>query len=178
MVTTSACRAARQALLAEAAVAVVVEGEARARHLLQEALQQRRHVAQPQREEHHQVLRPFDALLCRQQAGGQRALFPFGGAAQQREIELRHIDAPDIVLAFGSAIGIGLRQRMAQVTTLRIGMTLDDENAFAAHAKPLSVASSARAGRHALRCLNRPIGWLLRTPRRTPPRWRSACPGR
>ena len=61
------------------------ECEARAGDLLEEALEQRRHVAEPQREEHDDVLRPGDRLLCfdKRRRGG--LAIPVNLRAQQRK---------------------------------------------------------------------------------------------
>ena len=57
-------RAAVEPLLANGLRRRRVEREARPRHLLQKALQQRRHVAQPERKEQHEVLRPSGSSAC------------------------------------------------------------------------------------------------------------------
>ena len=87
MVTTTRAERPVSAFCAERVAAFRAEREAGPRHLLEEALQQRRHVAQPERKEQHQVLRPGDVVLRRLQRRRQRAVLPLLLAAQQREVE-------------------------------------------------------------------------------------------
>lgn len=51
-------------------------------HLFEETLEQRGHVAQPKREEQHQVLGPLDRILCGDQSRRQSIQLPFELAAQ------------------------------------------------------------------------------------------------
>jgi hypothetical protein len=75
-------------------------------HPLQKCLEQRRHVAEPEREKDHHMLRPGDVVLRRLQRVGQRLHVPGVGAAQHREIERTHIDAPHRVTGRLSAVGL------------------------------------------------------------------------
>lgn len=82
-----------------------------------------------------QVLSPIDRILRRGQIRRQLALLPFVLAAQQRKIERRHVDAPDLVARRACASGIRVLQRVAQMTLAGIRMALNQENVFA-HAAP------------------------------------------
>jgi hypothetical protein len=79
-----------------------------ASHLLQKSLEQRRHVAEPEREKDHHMLRPGDVVLRRLQRGRQLLRVPGVGAAQHREIERTHLDAPHRVTGRLGAVGVGL----------------------------------------------------------------------
>jgi hypothetical protein len=50
--------------------------------------------------------------------------------AEQRKIELRHLDAIHRLAARRGPGGIGVGQRMAQMAAGRIGMSLDDDDRF------------------------------------------------
>lgn len=95
--------------------------------MFEEAFQQGRHVAEPEREEEHQVLAPGDVLLRLAQALGQGFLFPGLLAAQQRKLEAGDIDGAHFMSAFPRAVPIGIGERVTQVRSMDVGVTLDQE---------------------------------------------------
>jgi len=126
-------RAPLQQLGLERVLGVAREREARPGHLLEKALQQRRHAAEPQRKEEHEVIRPLDRLLRRCQRAGHRLVRPGLLAAQQREVELRDVDLAHRVAGNARRAAVGVRERMAEVATGRIGVALDQQHAGGGH---------------------------------------------
>ena len=81
------------------------------------------------------MLGPSDGVLGGGQAGRQAAMLPFGLAAQDRKLERRHIDAPNLMAAGLGAAHVGFLQRMAEMALTAVRMALDQENALT-HAMP------------------------------------------
>ena len=120
--------AALEQLARHARASGLADGEARPQSLLEKALEERRHVAQPEREEDHQVLAPGDRLLrCADRRHG-LPILPFVGAAQQRETEPPHIDRVELVARVVRVSRVGVAERVAEVAAARIGMALDDSD--------------------------------------------------
>jgi len=114
-------------------------GEARPRHLFEETLQHGRHAAQPQRIDDDEVLRPRDVPLRRLERCRHRAIVPLGLALEQRELDARDLQQPDLVTRRAGRFGIGLGQCMAEVPGRCIGVALQNQDAFA-HARILAAS--------------------------------------
>lgn len=104
-----------------------VDRETGARDLLQETLQHRRHVAEPERVDEDQVLRPGNRLL-RGHDGRRCRTLPFFLAGQQRQVQQRRRDDLDDVAGAARALEIGALKRMAQVLVRAVGMPLHDQD--------------------------------------------------
>jgi hypothetical protein len=100
-------------------------------HLFQERLDEGRHVAEPEREEQHQVLAPADGLLCRRQRGGEGSGFPLLLAAQQRDLQNRQVDQAHLMTLGLSALAVVIGQGMTQVRLAGIGVSLQDQDSLA-----------------------------------------------
>jgi hypothetical protein len=106
----------------------------RARHLLEKALQQRGHAAQPQGKHDHDVFGPRDGLLSVDQARRQHALLPLGLAAKQGKVERADSHAAHLVARSLGPFHIGIGQRVAEVGPRPVGVSLHDEQALCAGA--------------------------------------------
>ncbi len=127
--------ASTQRTLAQRRTFAGAEGKAGAGDLFQVALEQRRHVAEPQREEQHDVVGPLQRRLRRQQRIGQRAVLPVVLAAQQREFEPGHRDALHPMSGGLRGLGVGILQRMTEMVGGGVGVALDQQDLTGGHGR-------------------------------------------
>jgi hypothetical protein len=99
----------------------LADREAGPRDLLEEGLDQRRHVAEPERKDQYEVVCPGDVLLHRRERGGNGAGVPLLLAAQERKVELRHLDPTHVVHRRPRAGLVAIAQGMAEVIAAAIG---------------------------------------------------------
>jgi hypothetical protein len=108
---------------------IAVKRKAGARHLLQKPLEHGRHVAEPERKEQHQVLRPGDVVLGRLQRRGQGTVVPLVLTSEQREIELGHIHLAQFVTGVPCTLRIGVGQRVEKASGARLRVSIDEQDA-------------------------------------------------
>jgi hypothetical protein len=127
-------RSALEQLGARAALAADADREPRPRDLLEEAFEKRRHVAEPEREDQHQVLGPGDVLLRLGENRRQRAGVPVALAAQEREVQPCNVEQANLARRCRRGATVAVGQGVAEALAGRIGMALDDEDARGCHA--------------------------------------------
>ena len=103
----------------------------RPQHLLEKALQHGRHVAEPERVEDDEVLRPLHCLLRLRNRCGRRRRLPFLRAAQQRQLEASNIDDARFVPGLARRALVGAGERVHEMPARRIGMALQNGDALA-----------------------------------------------
>jgi hypothetical protein len=84
----------------------------------------------PKRIKQHEMIRPADRLLGRRSACRDRALVKVFGAAQQREVEFRDLNALDLVTANARSAGIRIRERVSEMVPARLWVALQDRDAL------------------------------------------------
>ena len=115
--------------LAEAALPGARESRPRPHHLLQEGLEQRRHGAEPEREDEDEVLGPGNRLGRLPQGFGKRAVLELPAAAEQRKVQPGDVETAHRVPGRLGAAGIGIGQRPAEARRVGIWVADDDQDA-------------------------------------------------
>ena len=88
------------------------------RDLLEESLDQRRHVAEPERKDQDQVVGPGDVALRRGERRGQGAGVPLLLASQEREVEPRDVDPAHLVACRAGTAAVAVSERVAEVIAI------------------------------------------------------------
>ena len=96
-------------------------------HALDETLQERRHIAAPERENKHQVLAGMQGRARRHQFGLERLLAPIALAQNGVEMHAREYKQLGLVPAAFGAVQIGLAESLAKAVEHRIA---DDDGDF------------------------------------------------
>lgn len=176
--------------------AAVAEGEARLQDAVEEALQQRRQAAPPDRVDEHQVLGPVDLPLRFQQVGFEHLALFVAFVEDRVEGQLAQLQFAHHVILAARALGVAFGEQVAEA--LALGRADDQQDALAvafqrggaglggfnhggrppasAPAVPirrtaLRPGSPAAAPRRAGWCLRRRPSWRFRRP------CRSRCAG-
>ncbi len=108
----------------------IFERETRAQRLLEKSFEQRRHRPEPEGIDDHQMVGPCNGILSLFNGTRRGALLKVLPGSQERKIELRHFNPLHLMPAVFAALGIFIGQCVAEVPGLRIGMPLNDGDAF------------------------------------------------
>ena len=77
------------------------------------------------------MLRPRQALLCALKIRRRLPSLPFHLVAQERHVQRRHVDEPQVMPACLGGLAVGRCQTVAEVTAGGVRMPLDDNDSSA-----------------------------------------------
>jgi hypothetical protein len=100
------------------------------RNVCSRSLQQRRHGPIPHGEDQDHVIGSDEDLLRLPNGFGCRSTLEIRATPQEWKLDPGHVDHHDLLARLSSAARIGVGQRMAEMVTLRIGMSLDEGHAL------------------------------------------------
>ena len=110
----------------------VWENEGRAECLFKKSFQQSRHCTIPDRIEHDDMIGSCQRVLYLSNRFWGGSALEIVATSRKREVEPSDIDGHDLMPCLSRSCGVGIRKRMAEVSMLRIWMSLDDHDMLGA----------------------------------------------